>query len=184
MNEIEVKILNIARPTIEQKLQDLGATQVFDGELEAVFYDRPDNSLRQNHILLRLRTDGTKTYLTLKTPLPGKDVKAKEEHEVTVGDYGAMRQVLTLLGYKEWLQIKKHRTSYQLEDVHFEFDKHHGQFAFVPEYLELEAHDPQTIWAYVKVLGLRKEDCKPWSIWDIVKHEYPEQMQVLEQRPR
>ena len=81
--------------------------------------------------------------------------------------------ILESLGLKEWLTLNKHRTTYVLDNVRFEFDKYHGQYEFVPEFLEIEAKDVETIYKYVKILGFKKEDCKPWTILDIVKNLYP-----------
>ncbi len=66
--------------------------------------------------------------------------------------------------------MKKTRTSYELGDVHFEFDKHIDQYSHVPEFLEIEAKDEKTLYNHVEMLGFTKEDCKPWTILHIVEN--------------
>ena len=64
--------------------------------------------------------------------------------------------------------MKKHRTSYVLDGVRFDFDKYHDQYEFVPEFLEIEAYDIETIYRYVELLGFGKDECKAWTFKDVV----------------
>ncbi len=172
MDEIEVKILNIDRKKVEEKLISLGAKKIFDGKIQASFFDFPNKSIRNNKQTLRLRRVGDKTFLTFKNPIPHNDVKIREEFEVEVSDFNKTKNILESLGLSEWLTMKKHRTTYILDNVRFEFDKHIDQYSFVPEFLEIEAKDIKTLYKYVELLGFKKEDCKPWTILDIVKNIY------------
>jgi len=170
MNEVEVKILNIDRKKIEAKLISLGAKKVFDDKVSALFFksktDKP-----HKHLQLRLRTEGTKAVLTLKTRIPDKELKIRDEHEVEVSDFNEMQIILEGLGYIIYKKTRKHRTSYALDDAHFEFDKYLDEFDFIPEFLEIEATTPKTIHKYADLLGIKKEDCKPWSLKDILKNK-------------
>ncbi|MBN2458045.1 CYTH domain-containing protein [Candidatus Woesearchaeota archaeon] len=175
MKEIEVKILDINRKEVVEKLISLGAKKIFDGEIYALFFDFPDktgkkntdNPERNSKKTIRLRKMGDKVFLTIKEPIEHDAVKIREEHEVEVSDFEKTRKILESLGLSEWLTMKKHRTSYLVEDVHFELDKHHDQYEYVPEFLEIEARDIDTLYRYVELLGFKREDCKPWTILDI-----------------
>jgi len=161
MKEIEVKILNINRKEIEKKLISLGAKKIFDGKIEAEFFDFENNSLQKSDIILRLRKEEEKIFLTFKKLIEKKDIKIEEELEVEVSDFEISKEILKSLGFKIWKTAQKHRTSYSLENVHFEFDNYLGDYEFIPEFLEIEAKSIEEIYKFVKILGFEKSDCKP-----------------------
>ena len=170
MKEIEVKILDINRQEIVEKLLSLGAKKVFDGEIHALFFDNQDGSIKKNNIVLRLRRMGDRFFLAFKRRMPHEAAQNYEEYEAEVSNFDDTKKILDSLGFSVWLTMKKHRTSYQLEDVHFELDKHHDQFAFVPEFLEIEAKEIETVHKYAEILGFKKEDCLPWTILEAEEH--------------
>ena len=170
MKEIEIKILEINRKEIEKKLIALGAKKIFNGEIDALFFDFKDKSLRKIGNTLRLRKEGNKTILTFKKPIEKKRAKIKEELEIEVSGFDTMKIILESLGFCVWKRMKKHRTSYELKRVHFEFDTYKEKYKFIPEFLEIEAKDIETIYGFVRLLGFKNEDCKPWSSQDLIKY--------------
>ncbi|MEM9984178.1 MAG: CYTH domain-containing protein, partial [Bacteroidota bacterium] len=70
MEEIEVKILEIDRAQVEQRLKALGATLSFDGEMIALFFDFADRRIKSAGSVLRLRKEGDRSVLTHKRPRP------------------------------------------------------------------------------------------------------------------
>ncbi len=170
MYEIEVKILDINREEVERRLLSLGAKKVFDGEVHALYFDSADHSIRDKKDTLRLRRTGEKTALTFKKHVENPDFKVREEKEVEVSDFGIMQSMLESMGFSVWLEMKKNRTTYAIEGLHFEFDKYHGQYEFIPEFLEIEAADAEQIYKYVELLGLMKEDCKPWDALQVAEY--------------
>jgi predicted adenylyl cyclase CyaB len=172
VHEIETTILNIDRKVVEKKILSLGARKIFDGDVEALFFDYPDGRLRNQKVTIRLRKIGEKAFLTAKRPgeLMSHTIKSRDEHEAEVSDFGTVKKILESTGLSVWLALRKHRTSYAIGKVHFEFDKHHDRYSFVPEYLEIEAPDEATLHKYAILLGFRKEDCTPWTILDIAKN--------------
>jgi adenylate cyclase, class 2 len=168
--EIEIKILEIDRGSLEERLVSLGAKKVFDDEIHALYYDFPDNAIRHKGCTLRLRREGAKAVFTLKKDLEGTEAKIREEHELEVSDFDGMRHLLETLGMKTWLDVKKHRTSYELKGVHFEIDAYHDALSYIPQFLEIEAHDVETIYAHAELLGYKKSDCKPWDILQVAAY--------------
>jgi len=169
MKEIEVKILNIDRLVVEAKLESLGAKKIFEGVVDTHFFDFENKKLGKKGVLARVRKMGDKVYFTVKKKVSDKLAKIREEYECEVSDFDEIISAFRLLGLNETYSFKKRRKSYLLNDVHFEFDKFLGTYGFVPEFLEIEAKDIETIYRYASLLGFRKEDCKPYSISDIVK---------------
>lgn len=174
MQEVEVKILNIDRKQVEEKLRSLGAEKEFDGEIHALFFDFPDKSITDSQGMLRLRKAGDRTQLTFKGVISSTETKIRDEREVEVSDFDTAKEILESMGLSVWLEMKKHRTTYSLPDAHFELDKHHDQYEFVPEFLEIEAAGPDTVYKYAQLLGFEEEDLKPWTILDIVRNLYPD----------
>lgn len=169
-NEVEVKILDIDRKALEPVLLSLGARKVFDGEMYAVYLDHADDELRQKGDLLRLRKEGDACVMTFKKFVTDETAKIRKEYEVNISDLDSMRHILAQLGFKEWLIVRKHRTSYEIDGVHFEFDKHMDDHAFIPEFLEIEAADLESIYRSVEMLGFKRDDCRPWTFLDVADH--------------
>jgi predicted adenylyl cyclase CyaB len=170
MNEVEVKILDIDRKAVESRLLSLGAKKTFDDEMYAVYLDRSDDTLKKCGDLLRLRKEGDTCVLTFKKFISDEPAKIRKEYEVNVSDLGLMRSVFEQLGFKEWLIVKKHRTSYEIAGVYFEFDKYLDDHGYITEFLEIEAGDLKSIYRFVKQLGFRKDDCRPWTFLDVADH--------------
>lgn len=171
MEEIETKILDVDRKKIEGALAALDAKKTFDGAIHAFFYDLPDDSIRQAKNTLRLRQIGGRAYLAYKEFVENRRAKIRREHEAEVSDFEEMRRILKSLGLVEWAETRKHRTSYVTPDgTHFELDKHTDQYAYVPEYLEIEAKDITTLDRYAKLLGYSRKDYRPWTILEVAGH--------------
>ena len=170
MREIEIKVLGIERKQIEEKLISFGAEKVFDDTIHALYYDTADRRLRHNRLTLRLRREGKRSVLALKADIEDDSAKVREEKEVEVSDFDTMREILGSLGLSVWLEMEKHRTSYKLTDLHFELDKYSGAYAYIPEFLEIEGTDMETIHKYAGMLGFTIEDCLPWDALQVAEY--------------
>ncbi|MGD0160073.1 MAG: class IV adenylate cyclase [Candidatus Bathyarchaeia archaeon] len=170
MEEIEVKILNVDGRQVEEKLIRLGAKKVFDGEIESLFFDFEDSAMSKAKNVVRLRREDNKTILTFKKFLSNKAVKDVEEIGVVVSDMAKAKKILEFLGLSTTSSTKKDRLSYSLGQVHFDIDKYKGEHAYIPEFLEIEAEDADTIHKYAKLLGFSIKDCLPWSTEELVSY--------------
>lgn len=167
---MEVKILNVNRAKIENKLLLLGARKVFDEDIEMFFFDFEDGSIRKAKSVMRLRREGKKNMLTFKKIMCNQSVKIAEESAVKVSDLEIMKKILESIGLSVTGNMQKHRVSYQLDDTIFDFDCYKGELQYIPEFMEIEAANIETIYKYAKQLGFRVEDCLPWSINDLINH--------------
>ena len=166
MQEIEVKILEVDTLYITQKLESWGAKNVFDGEVNASYYDFSNGRLKDNNRFLRLRKKGSTVELTLKEKVEHEEAKIMQEYEVNVTDFEIMQKILYGLGLLEIKVARKHRTSYLLDEVHFELDTFPG----IPTFLEIEASNMERVREYVQKLGYSMQDAKPWSGGDVLKY--------------
>ncbi len=173
MYEVEIKVLDIDRADTEKRLIALGAGKIFDAEIYAVYYDSPGHSVRKAGAAFRLRKEGTKTVLTYKRRVADRDAKVREELEVTVSDFGIMRKVLESAGFSPWLEMRKKRTTYELEGVHFEFDKYLDAYDYIPEFLEIEGTDVEEVYRSAEMLGFTRGDCRPWDAVQVAEY-YPD----------
>jgi predicted adenylyl cyclase CyaB len=168
--EIEIKILGIDREKVEKKLMSLGAEKTFDDEINAVYYDDRRRSIEGKRGTLRLRKEGARSVFTFKAFVENEDAKVRAEKEVSVSDFAAMQSILESLGFVPWLEMRKHRITYEIAGVHFEFDKYLGEYDYIPEFLEIESGDVGTVLKYAELLGFTKEDCKPWDALEVARY--------------
>ncbi len=170
MKEVEVKILEINRKEIEEKLINLGAKKIFDGDIHDFRLDNAQKQIRSCGQLLRIRTEGKKTLLTFKEKSGENTVLSTHELEVVVSDFDTIKELLSNLGFTAFASLKKHRTSYEHNGLHYEFDRYIEEHAFVPEYLEIEGHDTEEVFAAARTLGFSQDDCKPWVVPEVIDY--------------
>jgi predicted adenylyl cyclase CyaB len=171
MKEVEVKIVGIDPERVEASLNSLGASKIFEGDVETVFFDLPDKSLTAGKNLLRLRRIGDETTLTLKKFVQNGAAKVSDEYEVNVSKVETMRLILESLGLLPILRMVKHRISYALQSgVRVDLDKYRGEFSHIPDLIEIEGQDIETVRSHVKLLGFNPEDCNSWSTFDLVDY--------------
>lgn len=170
MREIEVKILEINREEVENKLLALGAKKTFEGVMKSIIFDYDDGSIINNKKLLRLRSEGDKNILCFKDKVSYGDTLSCDEMEISVSDYDKTVEILNMLGLKDFQSNEKRRVSYVFDDVHFDFDKHLGERDIIPEYMEIEAKGIKDIHKYAEILGFKKSDCKAINGWQVYQH--------------
>ena len=165
MKEIEVKILNINVAQVTQRIGELGAIKVFEGEVTSQYFDFPDRRITLADKVLRLRRKGEITELTLKRKESHKEAKIMREYEVVVSDFEATRKIMGLMGLQAYKIADKHRASYHLGSIHFELDTLPG----IPTFLEIEAQTLERLREYVAKLGFSMKDTVPWSWCEVLK---------------
>jgi predicted adenylyl cyclase CyaB len=171
MKEVEVKVIEIDREAVETKLRSLGAFKTFEGDTETVFFDFASRIITSAGDLLRLRKIGEKTVLTFKKFVQSETAKVRHEYEVSVSDFESMRLILESLGLLQIQRMKKHRTSYALKTgIRIDLDKYTGEFSHIPDLMEIEGEDIATVRSHIKLLGLRPEDSKSWTTFELVDY--------------
>ncbi|MEK6857459.1 MAG: class IV adenylate cyclase [Nanoarchaeota archaeon] len=167
MNEIEVKILDIDKNKVIEKLESLGAKKEYEGKVNAIFFDFPDKKLAKDDSFLRLRNKEKFAELTLKKKVSKSEAKVMEETEITCDDFENAKKILSFLGLVESKsKANKYRISYSLDNVHFEIDS----LEAFPTYLEIEAPNLEKLKSAVEKLGFSMKDAKPWSMKDVKEY--------------
>jgi len=171
MKEIEIKIIEIDRKRVEDNLATLGAAKTFDGDVETWFFNFQDDTITRARNLLRLRRIGDETVLTLKTFVESQSAKVRNEYEVSISDFETMCLILESIGLVSTWRMEKHRTSYRLKSgVEVDIDKYAGEYSHIPELLEIEGKDVETIHLHAKLLGFQPEECRSWTTFDLIDY--------------
>lgn len=170
MKEIEAKILEVNSKRIKEKLTRLGAKKIFDEDIQTFFFDFKDSTIIKAKNVLRLRQELNKTELTYKKVQVTQGAKVAEELSVEVSSFDTMKKILENLGLFLIGKMEKHRISYLLDQVRFDFDRYFGEYGYIPEFLEIEAENKESIQKYAILLGFKASECLPWSTNDVVQY--------------
>lgn len=163
MQEIEAKFYVLDLEGIRRRLQALEALLIQPRIRETnLRFDLPDNQLRSEGRVLRLRQD-SQTRLTYKGGSVNQEgALNRTEIEFVVEDFEKARQFLESLGYRRRFYYEKYRTTYLLQtldvSVHVMLDElPYGNF------VEIEGEGVESIRAAADRLGLRWERAIPAS---------------------
>ncbi|MGD0450341.1 MAG: class IV adenylate cyclase [Candidatus Bathyarchaeia archaeon] len=180
MKEIEVKILDIDRKEVEERLTSLGAKKILDSDIQTIFFDFQDGKIIKAKDVLRLRREDNKVELTYKKVHTTQTAKEAEEYSVDVSNIEEMRKILENLGLHETENMLKHRISYKLDNARFDMDHYLEAYSFIPEFMEIEAENTELIDHYAELLGFKPKDCLPWSTYDIIQYYSSKKEKVSE----
>ncbi len=160
--EYEVKILDIDHDAIVKKLEELGAKKTMDAIQERYIYDLlPAVSNKW----IRLRTNGEKSTLTLKN-LEAETIDGMKEIEIEVNDFHKTNELLEALGYKNKGFQQNKRVEYILDGVQIDLD----HWPHIPEYMEIEGKDKESVLAMLKKLAIAEEKITTLDVDSIYKH--------------
>ena len=136
--EYEVRILNIDKEEVVEKLNKLNATFEWDELQRRYVYDfipKVDNKW------IRLRTNGKKTTLTIKEVADNTTASGTKELEVEVSSFDDTNKILNELGYIPRNYQENNRITYTLDDVEIDIDS----WPLIPTYVEIEGKDEESI---------------------------------------
>lgn len=158
--EIEAKFYVPDLEGLAALLEERGARTTRQRHLERNWrFDLPDRSLSEAGVVLRLRTDPRAT-LTLKRPR--RDVLARDEYEVEVGQAVAAQAILEQLGYELIAVYEKVRTEYTMAESAIMLDElPFGNF------VELEGPSGTSVKGRAVALGLDWERRVPHTYLDL-----------------
>lgn len=147
--EYEVRILEINHDEIVKKLESIGAEFRFNVLQQRYVYDLVP---KQENKWIRLRTDGTKTTLTIKN-LESQTIDGTKELELIVDDFSKTNDFLEELGFKSHGFQQNKRTQYILDGVEIDLDR----WPLIPEYMEIEGNTEEEVYNTLDKLGISKD---------------------------
>ena len=157
--EYEVRILNIDKEEVVEKLNKLNATFEWDELQRRYVYDfipKVDNKW------IRLRTNGKKTTLTIKN-LVSSEIDGTQELEIEVDSFERTNLILKELGYEAKGYQENRRRQYLLNGVEIDID----YWPLIPTYLEIEGPSEEKVYEVMKKLGLKKKDVTSLDVQNI-----------------
>ena len=173
MLEKEIKILEIDHEEVVKTLEGMWAEKTFEGFIHDIYYDFPDDDthkMEANGRMFRLRRKGEDHIYTIKNKrkkIKKKEgVVAKDEHETPISNIESFSKVLEKYGMTKTREKKKYRISYQLKGMEFDIDFYEG----IPEFLEIEGPDGDTIQEWVKKLKLSEYKQLLWGSRKLFKY--------------
>jgi adenylate cyclase class 2 len=123
--ETEIKLYVPDLAQVESGLLRLGAALVTPRSYERnIRYDKPDKSLSERGLVLRLREDN-RIRLTYKEPISHDDdgITSRFEAEVDLSDLDTMHLILGRLGFVPYVVYEKYRTTYHYQDAEIVLDE-------------------------------------------------------------
>ncbi len=152
--EIEVKIrvqhLDALRRKIRLLPADLETARAFERNM---VFDTAGGHLKGQGILLRLRQQGARVLLTMKSPLQGQTAyKVREETEVDVSDFEKLKKIFAAIGFQVCFVYEKYREVYRALGAQIMVDE-----TPIGNFIEIEG-DPDRIDAVAARLGFAASD--------------------------
>lgn len=147
--EYEVRVLDVDKELLEEKLLSLGAKKVADFDYKRRVYDF---NPRRNNKWIRLRTDGVKTTLTIKE-VKNSNIDGTRESEIIVSDFEETNKMLNELGYIAHTYQENKRTRYLLDGVEIDIDT----WPYIPTYVEIEGKSVKEVSDTLEKLNFDKE---------------------------
>jgi len=170
MKQIEYKIREVKREIITPLLENFGATKLYEGEMSTTYYDSKALNFVASGKRLSMRTKGSKSFMTFKNKYHDLDLSVSDEYEVEVTNPLAMNGILEGLGYEQMMKFHKERLDYKIDDVTFSFDRYLGEYAFIPEFLTVEATNEAIIFYWAEELKIDRNRFESITIIDLIKH--------------
>jgi predicted adenylyl cyclase CyaB len=185
MKEIEVKVRNIDKDKIINKIEELGAKKIFSGKVVDYRFDTPDRDLSRQGKALRIRQKGKYIYLNLKGKKKSiENITGRDEIGVKISNFRIMHRILNELGYIKIFELNKYRIEYRLDDITFDIDEYLG----LDPILEIESDSYEKVQEYIEKLGIEQENIGRVYIREILaakkKFDFNKHKKILEQKKR
>jgi adenylate cyclase, class 2 len=145
--EKETKILDVDVESVSQKMSDMGAVMVFDGERLITYLDSKDGSIRSSGRVLKITDEGT-TKVSLSTPV---DNDENEQIKFKVSRRKEAQDFLSRLGFSAIAEVRQRRISFELDGIDVDIDL----FPEIPPFAEVDmADNPLPLEDFLKQLGI------------------------------
>lgn len=163
--EYEVTVLEIERQELEKKLVKLGAIKLGDYLQRRYTYDLIN---KDDNKWLRLRTNGKKTTLTIKSVFDKNSIGGTHELEIEVDNFDKTYELLKGLSYNHRNYQENRRTSYRLGDVQFDID----EWPLIPCYVEIEGKNEKDVKDMLEKLDINMDKVTTYDVTSIYNEIY------------
>ena len=147
--EYEIRVLEIDKQKLIDKLERLGAEFKGDNEQRRYVYDVIP---KEDGKWIRLRTNGKKTTLTYKNVV-STTIDGTKELEVEVSDFEKTNELLENMGIKNRVYQENRSSQYVLNGVEIDIDS----WPMIPTYVEIEGKNEDEVLKTLDLLELPKD---------------------------
>ena len=163
--ERELTVLNIELDEFINQLEELGAEKQGEFLQRRYVYDvKPLNPNKW----IRLRTNGTKTTLTIKEIKDKNAIEGTNELEVVVGDFDKTNEILKELGYEARNYQENYRRVYLLGNVEISIDS----WPLIPTYVEIEGKTNEDVERVLKLVNTKNYQTTTFDVESIYREIY------------
>lgn len=162
--EYEIRVLEINKEEIVNKLEKLGAIKKGEFKQKRYVYDLVP---KQKGKWIRLRTNGKITTLTYKNII-SNTIDGTKEIELEVEDFEKANEFLEKIGFKNRSYQENKRIQYVLDDVEIDIDS----WPMIPTYLEIEGKSERDIMSIKNKLDMDENKVTTLNCNDIYKQIY------------
>ncbi len=168
MLEIEVKARVDDFKKVEGRILELGG--MFEREETQVdtYFNHPGRDFAKTDEALRIRRVDGGYFFTYKGPKLDDLTKTREELEVGVEDFGAIKDILLRLGFFEVLTVEKRRRYFVCNDALVMLDDVVGLGRFVEVEKHADDYDPRAIVDFLLSLGVDEADIERRSYLELL----------------
>lgn len=166
--EVEVKFLNIDFDQLRPKLLALGAVCEQPMRLMRRVIIEPPH-LAEKDAFIRVRDEGDKVTLTYKQFDDHSAFSGAKEIELTVSDFAAMTEILTLAGLSSKSMQESRRETWRLGDVEVVLD----EWPWLNPYIEIEGPTEVAVQETARLLEFSWNDAVFGSVTAAYQLQYP-----------
>ena len=172
--ENEVTILEIDEEAFIKKILAYGAVKQGEFLQRRYVYDfKPINPNKW----IRLRTNGSKTTLTIKEIKNKYTIDGTEELEIVVEDFDKTNTVLNQLGYRARNYQENYRKIFLLDNVEISIDS----WPLIPTYAEIEGKNTFDVISAINKLGYNLDDITTLDVESIYREIYGINMKEIKE---
>lgn len=146
--EFEAKYPKINKEKIRKKLKLIGAKLVFsERKFRRVTF--VNSFLKKNKSWIRLRDEGDKVTLAVKSSLDRKSINGMKEFSIEVEDFSKTKKLLESIGLQFDVYAENYREEWRKGNVIFDIDT----WPLIEPYLEVEATNEMLVRKAFGMLG-------------------------------
>ena len=160
--EYEIRVLEIDKKKLIEKLEKLGAEFKCNNEQKRYVYDIIP---KEDGKWVRLRTNGKKTTLTYKNVV-STTIDGTKELEIEVSDFNKTNELLENIGIKNRGYQENRRIQYILNGVEIDIDS----WPMIPTYVEIEGKNEEEVLKTLELLDLPKDKVTTLDVESVYMH--------------
>ncbi len=147
--EYEIKFLNIKKDNIRKKLKKIGGKLIYPDHLQKrVTFNLP-KGYHEKRTWLRIRDEGNKITMTLKSITTEKEIEGQKELEIEIGDFQEAVKILSTIGCQKKAYQETKREIWDLDGVEICID----EWPFLNPFIEIEGNSKEEVKKVVKKMG-------------------------------